>query len=64
MIESRSRGVLIPRMRGGRRLSRGALRPHITARSYAALSSQSSKRVGMIRAPSSGTSVRNASGAP
>ena len=31
---------------------------------YNALPSQSPKRVGMIRAPWSGTSVRNASGAP
>ena len=36
----------------------------IAAAYAAALPSQSSKRVGMIRAPSSGTSVRNASGAP
>ena len=41
-----------------------AMTMRITSAYATALASQSSKRVGMIRAPSSGTSVRNASGAP
>ena len=41
-----------------------AMTMRITSAYAIALPSQSSKRVGMIRAPSSGTNVRNASGAP